>query len=70
MKYSEATLIRPEVLSKVDARGFFTGDPDRKMVKLGISEGRKYLSFMSINFSNTPRALTEHIHVNTSPRRP
>jgi hypothetical protein len=38
MKYSEATLIRPEVLSKVDARCFFMGYPDRKMVKLGISE--------------------------------
>jgi itaconate CoA-transferase len=65
MKYSEATLIRPDVLSKVDARCFFMGDPDRKMVKLGISEGRKYLSYVPINFSNTPRALTEHIHVNT-----
>jgi itaconate CoA-transferase len=65
MKYSEATLIRPEVLSKVDARCFFMGDPDRKMVKLGISEGKKYLSYVPINFSNTPRALTEHIHVNT-----
>jgi itaconate CoA-transferase len=65
MKYSEETLIRPEVLSKVDARCFFMGDPDRKMVKLGISEGRKYLSYVPINFSNAPRALTEHIHVNT-----
>jgi itaconate CoA-transferase len=65
MKYSEATLIRREVLSKVDARCFFMGDPDRKMVKLGISEGRKYLSYVPINFSNCPRALTEHIHVNT-----
>jgi itaconate CoA-transferase len=41
------------------------GEPDRKMVKLGISEGRKYLSYAPSNFSNTPRALTEHIHVNT-----
>lgn len=65
MKYSEETLIRPEVLSKVDARCFFMGDPDRKMVKLGISEGRKYLSYVPINFSNIPRALTESIHVNT-----
>ena len=65
MKYSEETLIRPEVLSKVDARCFFMGDPDRKMVALGISEGRKYLSYVPINFSNIPRALTEHIHVNT-----
>jgi len=65
MKYSEETLIRPEVLSKVDARCFFMGDPDRKMVKLGISEGRKYLNYVPINFSNIPRALTEHIHVNT-----
>jgi hypothetical protein len=38
MKYSELTLIRPEALSKVDARCFFMGDQDRKMVKLGISE--------------------------------
>jgi itaconate CoA-transferase len=65
MKYSETTLIRPEVLSRVDARCFFMGDPDRKMVKLGISEGRKYLSYVPINFSNIPRVLTEHIHVNT-----
>ena len=65
MKYSEETLIKPEVLSKVDARCFFMGDPDRKMVKLGISEGRKYLSYVPINFSNIPRALTESIHVNT-----
>lgn len=65
MKYSEETLIRPEVLSKVDARCFFMGEPDRKMVAQGISEGRKYLSYVPINFSNIPRALTEHIHVNT-----
>lgn len=65
MKYSQETLIRPEVLSKVDARCFFMGDPDRKMVSLGLSEGRKYLSYVPINFSNIPRALTEHIHVNT-----
>jgi itaconate CoA-transferase len=65
MKYSEETLIRPEVLSKVDARVFFMGDPDRKMVAKGISENRKYLSYVPINFSNIPRALTEHIRVNT-----
>ena len=65
MKYSEETLIRPEVLSKVDARVFFMGDPDRKMVAKGISENRKYLSYVPINFSNIPRALTEHIHVDT-----
>src|SRR6516162_6801226 len=65
MKYSEETLIRPEVLSKVDARVFFMGDPDRKMVAKGISENRKYLSYVPINFTNIPRALTEHIRVNT-----
>ena len=65
MKYSEETLIRPEVLAKVDARVFFMGDPDRRMVAKGISENRKYLSYVPINFSNIPRALTEHIHVNT-----
>ncbi|HTZ32374.1 MAG TPA: acetyl-CoA hydrolase/transferase C-terminal domain-containing protein [Methylomirabilota bacterium] len=65
MKYSEETLIQPEVLSKVDARVFFMGDPDRKMVAKGISENRKYLSYVPINFSNIPRALTEHIRVNT-----
>ncbi|HTP68449.1 MAG TPA: acetyl-CoA hydrolase/transferase C-terminal domain-containing protein [Dongiaceae bacterium] len=65
MKYSEETLIRPEVLANVDARVFFMGDPDRKMVAKGISENRKYLSYVPINFSNIPRALTEHIHVNT-----
>jgi itaconate CoA-transferase len=65
MKYSEETLICPEVLSKVDARCFFMGDPDRKMVQLGLSEGRKYLSYVPINFSNIPRALTEYIHPDT-----
>ncbi len=65
MKYSEETLICPEVLSKVDARCFFMGDPDRKMVARGIAEGRKYLSYVPINFSNTPRALIEQIYVNT-----
>lgn len=65
MKYSAETLIRPEVLSQVNARCFFMGDPDRKMVKLGLAEGRKYLSYVPINFSNIPRALTEHIRVNT-----
>jgi len=65
MKYSEETLIRPEVLSKVDARCFFMGDPDRRMVARGIADGRKYFSYVPINFSNIPRALTEHIHVNT-----
>jgi itaconate CoA-transferase len=53
MKYSEETLIRPEVLRKVNARCFFMGDPDRKMVKLGLAEGRKHLSYVPINFSNT-----------------
>jgi itaconate CoA-transferase len=56
MKYSEETLIRPQVLSKVAARVFFLGDPDRKMVAKGISENRKYLSYVPINFSNIPRA--------------
>ena len=65
MKYSEETLICPEVLSKVDARCFFMGDPDCKMVHQGISEGRKYLSYVPINFSNIPRALTEYIHPDT-----
>ncbi len=65
MKYSEETLIRPEVLAKVDARCFFMGEPDRKIVKQQRAEGRKYLSYVPINFSNIPRALTEHIHVNT-----
>jgi len=65
MKYSEETLICPEVLAKVDARCFFMGDPDRKMVSRGIVEGKKNLSYVPINFSNIPRALTEHIHVNT-----
>jgi itaconate CoA-transferase len=65
MKYSAETLIRPEVLAKVDARVFFLGEPDRKMVDQGISEGRKYLSYVPCNFSQIPRALTEHMHVNT-----
>lgn len=65
MKYSEETLIRPEVLSKVDARCSFMGDPDRKMVALGLKEGRKYFSYLPINFSQVSRALTEAVHVNT-----
>lgn len=65
MKYSEETLICPEVLYKVDSRCFFMGDPDRKMVAYGIKEGKKNLSYVPINFSSIPRILTEHIHVNT-----
>jgi itaconate CoA-transferase len=65
MKYSEETLICPEVLYKVDSRCFFMGDPDRKMVAYGLKEGKKNLSYVPVNFSNIPRVLTEHIHVNT-----
>jgi len=65
MKYSADTLICPEVLYKVDSRCFFMGDPDRKMVAYGIEQGKKNLSYVPINFSNIPRVLTEHIHVNT-----
>lgn len=61
MKYSEQTLIRPEVLTKVNARCFFMGEVDRKMVKAGLEVGRKYLSYVPINFSNIPRVLTEHV---------
>lgn len=65
MKYSEETLIRPEVLTKVNARCFFMGDPDRKMVKIGLGVGRKYLSYVPINFSNIPRVLSEYIRPDT-----
>lgn len=65
MKYMAETLVRPEVLLKVDARNFFIGDPDRKLIEQGIKEGRKYLSYIPCNFSQIPRALTEHIHVDT-----
>jgi itaconate CoA-transferase len=65
MKYSAETLIRPEVLAKVNARGFFLGEPDRKMVKQSLMEGRKLLSYVPCNFSQIPRALTEHMRVNT-----
>ena len=65
MKYSAETLIRPEVLTKVNARAFFLGEPDRKMVNQGIAEGRKYLSYVPCNFSQIPRALTEHFRVDT-----
>ena len=41
MKYSEETLICPEVLYKVNSRCFFMGDPDRKMVAYGIAAGKK-----------------------------
>ena len=65
MKYSAETLIRPEVLKNVNARCFFMGETDRKVVDVGLAEGRKYLSYVPINFSNIPRALTEHIKVNS-----
>jgi len=65
MKYGAETLLCPEVLHKVDSRCFFMGEADRKMVEYGIKEGRKNLSYVPINFSNIPRVLTEHIHVNT-----
>jgi itaconate CoA-transferase len=65
MRYSAETLIRPEVLAKMNARCFFMGETDRKVVSAGLAEGRKYLSYVPINFSNIPRALTEHIKVDT-----
>ena len=65
MKYSAETLIRPEVLTKLNARGFFLGEPDRKMVKQSLADGRKLLSYVPCNFSQIPRALTEHMRVNT-----
>ena len=65
MKYAAETFARPEVLSKLDARNFFIGEPDRKMIELGIAEGKKYLSYIPCNFSQIPRALTEHVHINT-----
>ncbi len=65
MKYAGETFARPEVLEKVDARNFFIGEPDRKVIDQGISDGRKYLSYIPCNFSQIPRALTEHVHVNT-----
>ncbi len=65
MKYSEETLICPEVLYKVDSRCFFMGDADRKMVAYGLEHGKKNLSYVPVNFSNAPRVLTEYIHVNT-----
>jgi len=65
MKYGPETLIRPEVLSKVNARAFFLGEPDRKIVNQSIIDGRKYLSYVPCNFSQIPRALTEHFKVDT-----
>jgi itaconate CoA-transferase len=65
MKYSEETLIRPEVLPLVNARCFFMGDPDRKMVKVGLGVGKKYLSYVPINFSNIPRVLSEYVKPDT-----
>ena len=65
MKYAAETFARPEVLAKVDARNFFIGEPDRRVIDQGISEGRKYLSYIPCNFSQIPRALTEHVHMNT-----
>lgn len=65
MQHAGETFARPEVLAKVDARNFFIGEPDRKVIDQGIREGRKYLSYIPCNFSQIPRALTEHVHVNT-----
>jgi itaconate CoA-transferase len=65
MKYAGETFARPEVLAKVDARNFFIGEPDRKVIEQGIADGRKYLSYIPCNFSQIPRALTEHVQVNT-----
>ena len=65
LKYAGETFARPEVLGKIDARNFFIGEPDRKIIDQGISEGRKYLSYIPCNFSQIPRALTEHVHMNT-----
>jgi itaconate CoA-transferase len=65
MKYAEETFARPEVLGLVNARNFFIGEPDRKVIEQGIREGRKYLSYIPCNFSQIPRALTEHVHMNT-----
>lgn len=65
MKYMAETLVRREVLEKVDARNFFIGEPDRRVIDLGIAEGKKYLSYIPCNFSQIPRALCEHIRVNT-----
>ena len=64
-KYGEETLIRPEVLTKVNARCFFMSEVDRRMVNVGLSVGRKYLSYVPINFSNIPRVLTEHVKPET-----
>jgi itaconate CoA-transferase len=65
MKYSAETFVRPEVLARLNARNFFIGEPDRRIIDQGISEGRKYLSYIPCNFSQIPRALTEHVHMNT-----
>jgi itaconate CoA-transferase len=64
MKYSEETLICPEVLYR-GAPAVFSWVIQTRMVAYGIKEGKKNLSYVPINFSNAPRILTEHIHVNT-----
>ena len=65
MKYSAETLIQLENLCCMDARCFFLGEPDRGVIKQGLAHGRKYLSYVPCNFSQIPRALTEHMRVNT-----
>lgn len=65
MKPMAESLIRPEVLARIDARNFFIGEPDREMIQRGIAEGRKYLSYIPCNFSQIPRALTESVRVDT-----
>lgn len=65
MKYAGETFARPEVLERVNARNFFIGEPDRLVIEQGISDARKYSSYIPCNSSQIPRALTEHAHVNT-----
>ncbi len=65
MRPMAESLIRPEVLARIDARNFFIGEPDREMIQRGIAEGRKYLSYIPCNFSQIPRALTESMRVDT-----
>jgi acyl-CoA hydrolase len=42
-----------------------SGEPDRAVIKQGLAQGRKYISYVPCNLSQIPRALTEHMRVNS-----
>ena len=49
----------PGVLTKVDVHYFCMADSHRRMVNVGLTEGKKYITYVPLNFSNIPLVLTE-----------